>query len=181
MQKDKNIARLVGLLILTAYSIVGSNKPQAKILGMLLEIISGLSVIGIALLMYPYLKPAGTKITRWYLGLKGLEGGMAIIGGILFALHQPALLTLRTQIYQLHAYIFAVPAVLFYYLLYQSRLVPKWLSMWGMIAAVLLIMANLLKVTSIMQTIDLLYLPIVANELVLALWLMVKGFSKPVS
>ena len=179
MQTDKNIARLVGLLILTAYSIVGSNNPQARILGMLLEIISGLSVIGIALLMYPYLKPAGTQIARCYLGLKILEGSMAMIAGVLFAIHQPTLLALRTQLYQLHAYVFAVPALLFYYLLYQTRLVPTWLAIWGMLAAVLLIVANMLKVADIMQTIDLLYLPIVMNEFVLALWLLVKGFRKP--
>jgi len=48
---------------------------------------------------------------------------------------------------------------------------------WGVIAAILLILVNLLEVTGIVSELMILKLPIVLNELVLAIWLMVKGFN----
>jgi hypothetical protein len=57
MNKNKKTAILVGILILLAYCILGASNPDAKIMGMLFEAISGLAVITIAILMFPYLKP----------------------------------------------------------------------------------------------------------------------------
>ena len=45
------------------------------------------------------------------------------------------------------------------------------------IAAILLILVNLLEATGIISQLMILYLPIILNELVLAIWLMVKGFN----
>ena len=100
-----------------------------------------------------------------------------IIAGILFLSHSPLLLGIRDGIYAVHGYIFGVAALIFYYLLYQSNLVPHWLSVWGFIAAILLILANLLEATGLASELMILYLPIILNELVLAIWLLVKGFN----
>jgi uncharacterized Tic20 family protein len=53
MNSNRKTAIIVGVLILLAYSLLGSDNPDAKVLGMFLEVISGLAVIGIAVLMYP--------------------------------------------------------------------------------------------------------------------------------
>ena len=177
MNTNKKTARIVGVLILVAYSIVGTNNPDAKILGMFLEIISGLAVIGIAVLMFPFLKPYDNKTSLWYLALKGVEGILMVIAGVIFLIHTPSLLELRDQIYLVHGYIFAIPALLFYYLLYKSKLIPEWLSIWGVIASILLIIVNLLELTGTLSGLEVLYLPIVLNEIVLAIWLMTKGFK----
>jgi len=58
-----------------------------------------------------------------------------------------------------------------------SNLIPRWISVWGVIAAILLITVNLLEVTGIISELIILKLPIVLNELVLAIWLLVKGFN----
>ena len=63
MNKSRKATVIIGVLILLAYSILGTNNPEAKIQGMLLEIISGFSVIAIAVLMYTYLKPYGKNLT----------------------------------------------------------------------------------------------------------------------
>jgi hypothetical protein len=76
-----------------------------------------------------------------------------------------------------HGYIFAIAALIFYYLLYQSKLVPRWISVWGVIAAILLVLVNLLEVMGLIPGLMVLYLPIILNEVVLAIWLMVKGFN----
>lgn len=177
MNKNRKIARIVGILILVAYSILGTNNPNAKILGMFLEVISGLAVIGISILMFPFLKPYGNKASLSYLALKGVEGILMVIAGILFLIHTPSLLELRDQIYLIHGYIFAIPALLFYYLLYKSKLIPRWLSVWGVIASVLLIIVNLLELTGNGLGLEILYLPIVSNEVVLAIWFIAKGFN----
>ena len=53
MNTHRKTAIIVGVLILLAYSLLGSDNPDAKILGMFLEAISGLAVIAIAVLMFP--------------------------------------------------------------------------------------------------------------------------------
>lgn len=177
MNTKKKTARIVGILILLAYSLLGSGNPDAKVLGMFLEVISGLAVIGIAVLMYPLFRPYNKKASFWYIVFRGIEGGLMIIAGILFLSHSTLLLEIRDGIYVGHAYIFAVAALIFYYLLYQSKLIPRWISVWGVIAAVLLILVNLLEVMGIIPALMILYLPIILNELVLAIWLMAKGFN----
>ncbi len=179
MFNNRKKAIIVGLLILIAYSILGTNNPDKKVLGMFLEITSGLAVIAIAVLMFPLLRSYGTKLAFCYLALKAVEGLLMIIAGVFFLIHSASLLTLREQIYSFHGYLFAVSALLFYFLLYQSKLIPRWLSVWGVIASVLLIMVNLLESTEMTPQLEILYLPIVLNEVVLALWLIVKGFNMP--
>ena len=177
MNKNRKTSIIVGVLILVAYSILGTNNPNAKLLGMFLEVLSGLAVIGIALLMFPLLKPFSNKLSLSYLALKGVEGVLMMIAGVLFYSHTSPLLELRDQIYLVHGYIFAVPALMFYYLLYQSQLIPRWLSVWGVIASILLVIVNILELMGLIPGIEILYLPIVLNEVVLAIWLIFKGFN----
>lgn len=177
MNKAGKTARVAGCLILAAYAILGSNHPDAKVVGMRLETISGYAVIAIAVLMFPYLKPYGGKSSLIYLGSKSLEGFLMIVVGSLFLIHTPQLLDISDKIYLAHGYIFAVPALTFYGLLFKSKLVPGWLSVWGMIAAILLIIANFLEATGTIPLMGILYLPIILNEIGLALWLMVRGFN----
>ena len=67
MDTNRKTAIIVGVLILLAYSLLGSDSPDAKVLGMFLEVISGLAVIGIAVLMYPLFKPYNKKASFWYI------------------------------------------------------------------------------------------------------------------
>ena len=79
------------------------------------------------------------------------------------------------------AIVFNLGALMLYYLLYQSKLIPRWISGWGLIAIIpnlaqpLLDMFGLIKSSS--STIDVLYLPMLVQEMVLAVWLIVKGFN----
>ena len=75
--------------------------------------------------------------------------------------------------------VFVIGALMLYAVLYQSQLVPRCISVWGLLAAVALLIGGLLSVfTSISPTITLLIiLPIAVQEMVMALWLIVKGFN----
>lgn len=75
--------------------------------------------------------------------------------------------------------VFVLGALTFYSVLYQSKLIPRWLSVWGLIAAVdLLIGAVLGAFIEFSLAMNLLFiLPIAMQEMVMALWLIVKGFN----
>jgi len=174
-------AAIVGILIILAYGVLGSGNPDAKTLGMALEVISGAAVIGIPLILYPLFKPFNEKVSRWYFILRVIEGSFMVITGALFLSHNTQLLAIYDAIWAAHTYVFITAAVLFYYLFYVSKLIPRWLSGWGLIASVLLLAVNLLEAANIVPSMMILYLPIISNEVVLALWLILKGFNTEAS
>jgi len=181
VDKHRKTAIIVGVLILLAYSLLGSSNPDFKAVGMLLEVISGVAVIAIAALMFPYFKPYDPTVSLWYLALKTLEGGLLVVTGVLFLSHSNILLGVRDGIHAIHGYVFAIPALMFYFLLYKSQLVPRWISVWGVVAAVLLVIVNVFEVAGFnSDAMKILYLPIVLNEAFLAIWLMIKGFNSSV-
>ena len=174
----RKTAVIVGVLMLVAYSVIGSGNPEAKMMGMLLEAISGIAVIVIALLMFPILKPYNKKASFWYFALRIIEGGLLVVTGILFLSNNPLLLGVYDGIHVAHGYIFGIAALIFNFLLYQSKLVPRWLSVFGVIATLLLLVVNLLEVTGIVSELMILKFPIFLNEIVLAIWLIAKGFNR---
>jgi len=177
MDSNRKTAIIVGALILIAYGVLASSITESKITVMFFEAISGVAVILIAVLMFPLFKPYNEKASFCYIVFRSIEGGLMIIAGILFLSHSNLFLGIRDGIYVGHGYIFAIAALFFYYLLYQSKLIPRWLSVWGFIAAILLILANLLEITGLLPGLMFLYLPIILNEVVLAIWLIFKGFN----
>jgi hypothetical protein len=68
-----------------------------------------------------------------------------------------------------------------YYVLYRSKLIPPWLSAWGLVAAIPYLIAGLLHLfgqidqMSTIQTI--LDLPMALQEMVMAVWLIARGFN----
>lgn len=72
---------------------------------------------------------------------------------------------------------FAIGALLFYVLLYRSRLVPRWLSAWGLVGATLYLVAPIL--TMFGSSVEFLMGPLAVQEMALAVWLIAKGFSAP--
>jgi hypothetical protein len=151
MEPSRRTAIIVGILILVAYSVVGSGNPEAKTLGMALEILSGLAVITIAVLMFPIFKTYNKKGAYWYVISRIIEGGLLILTGFLYLSHTAKSLELHSSIHGLHGYIFAIAALIFYYLLYQTKLIPRWLSVWGVIAAILVVAVSLLEAAGLIS------------------------------
>ena len=80
--------------------------------------------------------------------------------------------------------VFCFGAVLFYVLLYRSRIVPRWITVWGFAgipfyaAAYVLAMYGVIDNNSSVQNV--LQAPLGVQEMVLAVWMIVRGF-RPVS
>lgn len=171
-----------------------------------LNLVGAVAAAGVALMFYPVLlRAADTSVKRglalWYVGTRITEGGaylMAILATWAFlplsrqftaagtpdASHfQTTGLLLRTTqdlALGLAQSVFAVGAAMLYYLLLQARLVPRLLSLWGLVAAPMFLVAS----TSLLWTGDpnstlanVLFAPLALQEMVLAVWLIVKGFA----
>jgi hypothetical protein len=70
-------------------------------------------------------------------------------------------------------------ALMYYRVLYRSRLVPRWLSAWGLAAEVPMLIACLAAAFShtSVTSYTALILPIAVQEIALAAWLILRGFS----
>ena len=76
--------------------------------------------------------------------------------------------------------IFGFGALIFYVALHQSKLLPRWISIWGLIAIVMMMTSALLAMFGVElpdAIFGLLVVQIGVQEMVMAVWLIVKGFN----
>ncbi len=178
MDLNRRTAVVVGVLMLAAYGVLVSLFTESLPIVVSLELMSGAAVITIAVLMLPLFKPWNKRITLGYLASKVIEGWLMIIAGILLLSNSSLLLGIRDFIHLSHAYFFILASMLFYFLLYQSKLIPRFISVWGVIALVSLLIGNLLEITGNTHPMIKFFYPLIMlNEVFLAIWLMVKGFN----
>jgi Domain of unknown function (DUF4386) len=76
---------------------------------------------------------------------------------------------------------FVVGTFMYNYVMYRSRLVPRWLSGWGLVGAVLIFVATVhvgfAQEFGFSTVTNVLSAPIGLQEMVLAVWLIAKGFN----
>ena len=85
------------------------------------------------------------------------------------------LLTASDQINAILEIVFSLGSLMIYYLFYQSKFIPRWLSVWGLIGAILYLAEGLFHMFSV--DFGILMAPLALLEMVLAIWLIVKGFN----
>jgi hypothetical protein len=216
MNSNKRAARIVGALFLIAmvtslfgggllesilsapdYLVSVSANTTQVLIGMSLELINGIAVVGIAVTLFPILKRQDEGIALGYVGFRVIESVFCIVGAViplsLITLSQAYLKagtsdassfqTLGTLFIAARAHMagllipifFGLGALLFYYLLYQSKLIPRFISVWGFIGVALMLALNFLEID--MSVGMVLALPIILNEIFLGIWLIVKGFN----
>jgi hypothetical protein len=190
MKSIKKIAVIVGLLFLvsTLTFMIGSNLIQSfltdetqnkspLILGVILEIICGVAVVGIGVLMFPILKLFNKILALGYVIFRAIECTIIIVGGIYLL----SLLKLMWK-YEMIIFVFtALGGLIFSYLLYLSKLIPRYLSGPGIIGYAILFIGVALNMFGLINLNDgagmLIYIPGGLFELFLPLWLFVKGFN----
>lgn len=185
------------------YLVEGSENESMVVAGAVALLISGAAIALIPVVMYPILRKHNRTLALGYVVFRALEAGayivMAIIVLMLLSVSQdyvdagaPAdsehetLGALLQDGYEwtdkVIIVVFTLGALMFYYLLYATRLVPAWLSLWGLVGAMLWLatgVAGMFGAVTPGSTLWMLMaLPIAANEMVLAAWLIVKGFSR---
>jgi len=77
--------------------------------------------------------------------------------------------------------IFSISALILNLAFLRNGLIPRWLSLWGLIGVPLMFASGLLvmfeSLNSSASTLNLLVVPLAVQEMAMALWLIVKGFS----
>ncbi len=98
-----------------------------------------------------------------------------VLGGLIHAKIEWATL--------LYIFVYTLGALMFYYLLFKSSLIPRWLSGWGFLAVILLSTGAFLHTFGtfgampLMKVMPFFAPPIALQELVMSIWLIVKGFN----
>jgi hypothetical protein len=178
---------------------VSANETQV-LAGVLLELINCMAVVGIAATLFPLLKKQSEALALGYVGIRVVEAVILVVAVlsplVLVVLSQEYVAagasdasyfgTLATLVMTVRAYIFdlltalffGLGAVLLYSSLYRSRLVPRFISVWGLIAVVALLAWNLSEAFGMSISAGMVFgLPIILNEIFLGIWLIAKGFN----
>ena len=98
----------------------------------------------------------------------GAKAQLAGLGDLLVTAQDPIISAVTTIT-------FSIGALMLYYLLYQGRLLPRWLSIWGLLGAVAYFAAGVVAVFTTNP--EYLMLPLAVQEMVMAVWLIAKGFN----
>lgn len=79
--------------------------------------------------------------------------------------------------------VFSIGGMMIYFVFYQTKLVPRWLSSWGFIGAILYFIAHIGGIFGSQQVLSLdsglgfLMIPLAIQEMVFAVWMIAKGFN----
>ena len=166
------------------------------IAGALLAVASGLCIVVLAGLLFPVLRPRNEGVALAYFGVRILEAVTLVVTAVttlllvtvgresltsgaaaVSSLRATAALLqgLHEWAFPLNPFVFGLGAVLLYSLLYATRLVPRWLSVWGLAGAAAVFAFSLLQFYG--EGTMLLAVPIGVQEMVLAGWLIARGFD----
>ena len=175
------------------------------IIGILLEFISALAVVLIPVLLFPILKKHNEVLALGYvifrlfeavllsvaqilkLSLVNLSQNYLNKGGVDASYFKNIGNSIQSVIYWvdhdglIYLFVFGIGALILYSALYKSKLIPRWLSIWGLISAVAILIASVMATFGISLVLAmLLVIPIAFQEQAMAIWLIVKGFNPSV-
>ena len=191
---------LVESVISASNHLVTSENETLLIVGVLFELVNAIAVVGIASLMFPIMKRYNETMAVGYLGFRLVEAvfcSMIVIAplslmtlnreylkagisdiqfqvaGILAIAERASVSGLLIPVF------FSLGALLLYSLLYQSKLLPRFISIWGLVAVVLVLIMNLLSLKlEIGMGLSMIFaLPIILNEIFMGIWLIARGFN----
>ena len=172
--------------------------------GMLLEFACVLSIPLIPVFLYPILKKHSETLALGYVVFRFFEAVLFV----LVEINQLSLISLSQQYlaqdgaeasslqnagnsilawndwnFSFYVMIFAIGAMMLYAVLYRSKLIPRLISGWGFVSAVLILISVLLSMLEINLNLPgplfeiIFVLPIAVQEMVMALWFIFKGFN----
>lgn len=198
-----SVAFLGSVLSNPDYLISFSANGTQVLVGALLDLIGAGAFVGLAVVIFPILKKHNETIALGYVVARSFEAVPFVIANISLL----SLVTLSQKYGQVGALdasnflpvgaslravydwtqllgprvLASLAALPFYYLLYQSKLLPRWMSVWGLIGAPLYLASGLLPMFGLVDLASplliILFIPAAVLEMVLAVWLIVKGFN----
>ncbi|MGC1378822.1 MAG: DUF4386 domain-containing protein [Anaerolineales bacterium] len=173
-----------------------ANNPWLMRATILLDMLTALGVIFLGAMLFLTLREQNEKMALTGLGFYILEAALlavsraeafsllrisqeyaAAASPALQAMGQVALESMDFVGSTLHMLAFCLGGILFYILLYQSGVVPRALSLWGLIATFPMLVGTVTQIFG--YTIPFFfYVPYVPFELVIAIWILIKGVAE---
>ncbi|MHC0038029.1 DUF4386 domain-containing protein [Pseudoneobacillus sp. C159] len=188
------------------YLTNGSQHTNQIVLGAVMELILVVSAIGTATTMFPILRKYNETVALWHVCFRFLEAIIITVGVIsvlslltlsqeLVALSSPdtasfqssgiVLLAIQKWTFLLGPnFMLGINTMMYSYIFYKTKLVPRFIPILGMTGAISVFICALLVMFGVFPQLSvwgaILALPVAANEMILALWLIVKGFNPSV-
>ena len=204
------VTAIVGLILYDPilngpdYLVKGAEHGNQIILGAVMELILVVAAVGTATTMFPFLKKYNETIALWHVGFRFLEAIIITVGVIsvlslltlsreFVAAGAPDIQSFQTSGILLKAihdwtfllgpnFMLGINTMMYSYIFYKSKLVPKFIPILGMTGASLVFLTALLEMFGVFPQLSvwgaILCLPVFANEMILAVWLIVKGFNE---
>ncbi len=197
-----NLAFRKPILDTADYLINASAHGNQLILGALFTLIGGLACAGIAIGLYPVLRKHSEGLALGAVGFRLIEGTLYVVVAVVvlsvltlsqeyakagapsassFQASGISLLAVGDWAGQLSVIAFTLGALMYYYVFSRSKLIPRWLSVWGLVAAASSLAAALLSIFGLIAPMEPVFLvmqaPIAVQEIVLAVWLIARGFN----
>ena len=179
---------------------VAANESKVRA-GALLVLIMGMALAPVPALLYPVLKKYNESLALGYVVFRTFE----VVTDLGISISWLMMLTLSKEFVQAGApadsyyqtlgtllkaagewmdpvlvIVFSVSALILNYVFYKSKLIPRWLSGWGFVGAVLHLAEGVLAIIGFPEISVMgvpVFLPIALQEMVYAVWLIVKGFN----
>jgi hypothetical protein len=181
---------------------IAANEGQV-LLAALSQFIAAAAIPGIAIALYPVLRRHDEGLALGSVGFRLIEGALYVLVVVTLlllvtlsresaaagdatsaAFTVPAVLLMaaRDWLSPVAAVLtFGLGAVMYYKVFYQSGLIPRWLASWGLVGATLLTVSGLLVMFRLAAplgtTQTVMAFPIAVQEIVLAVWLIFRGFN----
>lgn len=181
-------------------AVAAQNRPVI-IFGLLIELICILAMPLIGAFIFPVLARINTGMALTYFFFRGLEGIIlitvaltnklslvslsdAVANGADPAMAESARMLIEAQNSWgntdglLYNILFGLGALCLYATLFRARLIPRWISVWGLIAIfILLVLVVAAMFVETPAWTVLLIIPIGVQEMVMALWFIFRGFD----
>ena len=177
----------------------------AVVTGALLVLVMGLSLAFVPVVLFPVLRRVDEVLAMGYLIVRGaIETACYVLLAIIWLLVVPlgetmsagpgtasregvrlgSLVNNSDGANDVRGLVFCLGAVMFYSLLYRSRIVPRWIVVWGLVAIPFYVAAHLLAMYGVLVANSsdqvLLFMPLALQEMVLAVWMIARGFRPAV-
>jgi hypothetical protein len=202
------VANVVGVGVVSSIlsapdylSRIAANETTVLVSALLI-FIGGVACPGIALALYPVLRLQSEGLELGSVAFRTIEGALYILivvcQLVLVSLSREAATATDSAAYEVPGDLvkaardwlapvavltFGLGALMYYWVFFVSRLIPRWLSGWGLVGIVLVMASGVLVMLRVIDgfstTQIVLAAPIAVQEMVLAVWLIAKGFSRP--
>ncbi len=192
----------IGSIYETDYLSTVSENGNQVLIGALLWLVMTAAIVSIPILMYPVLKKYNESLALGYVGARIFEGFFSAFNIISLL----SLLSLSREYVNATAPVaayfqtsgalilssidwssllldfpFTLSALVLNYILYKSKLIPQWLSILGLIGGAVWLATIPFRMFGIFPPeLEFLAFVIFVQEMIFAIWLIVKGFNQEI-